>query len=110
MSTKIRKGDTVVVVTGRAEDKGKKGEVIKVLTEDKRIVIQGVNLRSKHQKQVQSQGRTINPGMVRFESSIDISNVMLVCPKCGKPTRVGKSEQSDKKSRICKKCNALIDE
>ncbi len=110
MSAKIRKGDTVVVITGRAEDKGKKGEVIKVLTEDSRVVIQGVNLRSKHQKQVQSQGRTINPGMVRFESSIDISNVMLVCPKCGKPTRVGKSEQDDKKSRICKKCNALIDD
>ena len=110
MSSKIRKGDTVVVVTGRAEDKGKKGEVIKVLTDDNRLVVQGVNMRSKHQKQVQSQGRTNNPGMVRFESYIDISNVMLVCPKCGKPTRVGKSEQGDKKSRICKKCNALIDE
>lgn len=110
MSTKIRKGDTVVIKTGRSEDKGKKGEVIKVLTEEKRVVVQGVNLRSKHQKQVQSQGRTINPGMVRFESSIDISNVMLICPKCGKPTRVGNSDQADKKSRICKKCNALIDE
>lgn len=110
MSTKIRKGDTVVIKTGRSEDKGKKGEVIKVLTEEKRVVVQGVNLRSKHQKQVQSQGRTINPGMVRFESSIDISNVMLICPKCGKPTRVGNSDQVDKKSRICKKCNALIDE
>lgn len=110
MSTKIRKGDTVIIITSREEDKGKKGEVIKVLTEDNRVVVQGVNLRSKHQKQVQSQGRTINPGMVRFESSIDISNVMLICPKCGKPTRVGKSDQGEKKSRICKKCNALIDE
>lgn len=110
MSTKIRKGDTVIIVTGREEDKDKKGEVIKVLTEENRVVVQGVNLRSKHQKQVQSQGRTINPGMVRFESSIDISNVMLVCPKCGKPTRVGKSDLGEKKSRICKKCNALIDE
>ena len=110
MGTKIRKGDNVVIVTGREEDKGKKGEVIKVLTEDKRVVVQGINMRSKHQKQVQSQGRTLNPGMVRFESSIDISNVMLVCPKCGKATRVGKTDQGDKKSRICKKCNALIDE
>jgi large subunit ribosomal protein L24 len=110
MGTKIRKGDNVIIITGREEDKGKKGEVIKVLTEDNRVVVHGVNMRSKHQKQVQSQGRTLNPGMVRFESSIDISNVMLVCPKCGQPTRVGNSVQGDKKSRICKKCNALIDE
>jgi large subunit ribosomal protein L24 len=110
MSLKIRKGDNVIVIAGRGEDKGKKGEVIKVITSDHRVVVQGVNMRSKHQKQVQSQGRTINPGMVRFESPVDISNVMLVCPKCGKPTRVGKSIQGEKSSRVCKKCNALIDE
>ena len=110
MSTKIRKGDTVEVITGRTEDKGKRGEVIKVFPEENRLVIQGVNLRSKHQKQVQSQGRTVSPGMVRFESSIDISNVMLVCPKCGKPSRLGVQIEGEKKSRICKKCNALIDE
>lgn len=110
MSTKIRKGDTVEVISGRSEDKGKRGEVIKVSPEDGRVVIQGVNLRSKHQKQVQSKGRTVSPGMVRFESSIDISNVMLVCPKCGKASRVGIQEDGEKKSRICKKCNALIDE
>ena len=106
----IKTGDTVEVISGRSEDKGKRGEVIKVLPEDSRVVIQGVNLRSKHQKQVQSQGRTVSPGMVRFESSIDISNVMLVCPKCGKASRVGIHEDGEKKSRICKKCSALIDE
>ena len=110
MSTKIRKGDTVEVITGRTEDKGKRGEVIKVFPEESRLVIQGVNLRSKHQKQVQSQGRTVSPGMVRFESSIDMSNVMLVCPKCGKASRLGVHIDGEIKSRVCKKCNALIDE
>jgi large subunit ribosomal protein L24 len=59
MNTKIRKGDTVEVITGRLDDKGKKGEVIRVMTEDNRVVVQGVNIRTKHQRQVQSQGRTI---------------------------------------------------
>jgi len=110
MNIKIRKGDTAEVISGRTEDKGKRGEVIKVLPEENRVVIQGVNLRTKHQKDVQSQGRTVSPGKVRFESSLHISNVMLVCPKCGKPSRVGVQIEGEKKSRICKKCNALIDE
>jgi large subunit ribosomal protein L24 len=100
MSTKIRKGDTVEVVSGRTEDKGKRGEVIKVDPDSSRVVIQGVNLRSKHQRQVQAKGRTVNPGIVRFESSIHISNVMLVCPKCGKPSRLGVQIEGEKKSRI----------
>lgn len=111
MNLKIHKGDTVEIISGRLEDKGKRGEVIRVLPKDSRVVIQGVNLRTKHQRQVQSQGRTISPGKVRFEAPIDISNVMLVCPKCSKPTRVGLSRSEDGKSlRICKKCEAVIDE
>jgi large subunit ribosomal protein L24 len=89
MRVKIRKGDTVEVISGRLEDKGKRGEVINVLLEDRRVVVQGVNIRTKHQKQVQTQaGRNINPGRIQFEGPIDISNVMLVCPKCGEPTRI----------------------
>ena len=84
MRVKIRKGDTVEIISGRLEDKGKRGEVINVLLEDRRVVVQGVNIRTKHQKQVQTQaGRNINPGRIQFEGPIDISNVMLVCPKCG---------------------------
>jgi large subunit ribosomal protein L24 len=79
---KIRKGDTVEVISGRWEDKGKRGEVIRVLPKDSRVVVQDVNMRKKHQSQVQTQGRTMNPGIIEFEGSIDISNVMLVCPKC----------------------------
>lgn len=111
MNLKIHKGDTVEVISGRLEDKGKRGEVIKVLPKTNRVVVQGVNLRTKHQRQVQSQGRTISPGKVRFESPIDISNVMLVCPKCGKTTRIAISRADDGHAlRICKKCQASIDE
>jgi large subunit ribosomal protein L24 len=112
MKTKIRKGDQVVVISGKAEDKGKRGEVIKVDPEKNTVVIQGINLHSKHQRQVQSQGRTITPGIVKFESPIDISNVMLICKKCNKPTRVALSREDDKTRRVCKNedCGAVIDD
>ncbi len=110
MKVKIRKGDTVEIITGRSEDKGKRGEVIRVLPEENRVVVQGVNVRTKHQRQVQSQGRTINPGRVRFEAPMHLSNVMLVCPKCGKPTRVGIQRDGETARRVCKHCQASIDE
>lgn len=109
MRVKIRKGDTVEIISGRLGDKGKRGEVIRVLPGDRRVVVQGVNLRKKHQRQVQTQGRTLNPGIVEFEGSIDISNVMLVCPKCDKPTRVSIQREPDKFMRVCKNCQAQID-
>jgi large subunit ribosomal protein L24 len=110
MRVKIRKGDTVEVISGRLEDKGKRGEVINVLLENRRIVVQGVNIRTKHQKQVQTQaGRNINPGRIQFEGPIDISNVMLVCPKCGETTRVAVQRDEDGVRRVCKNCQALID-
>ncbi len=110
MKVKIRKGDTVEIITGRSEDKGKRGEVIRVLPEENRVVVQGVNVRTKHQRQVQSQGRTINPGRVRFEAPLHLSNVMLVCPKCGKPTRVATQREGEMARRVCKRCQAIIDE
>jgi large subunit ribosomal protein L24 len=110
MRVKIRKGDTVEVISGRLEDKGKRGEVINVLLENRRVVVQGVNIRTKHQKQVQTQaGRNINPGRIQFEGPIDISNVMLVCPKCSEPTRVAVQRDEDGTRRVCKNCQALID-
>lgn len=109
MKFKIRKGDTVEIISGRLEDKGKRGEVIKVLPDEGRVVVQGVNLRKKHQRQIQTQGRNLRPGIIEFEGSIDISNVMLVCPKCGKPTRVGLQRQEDRSVRVCKQCDSIID-
>lgn len=109
MDVKIRKGDTVEVISGRFEDKGKRGEVIKVLPDDHRVVVQGVNIRKKHQKQVQTQGRTMNPGIIEFEGPIHISNVMLVCPKCSEATRVRVQRDSDTAVRVCKHCGAIVD-
>jgi large subunit ribosomal protein L24 len=110
MKTKIHKGDQVEVISGRLDDKGKRGEVIKVLPEENRVVVQGINVRTKHQRQVQSQGRTVNPGKVRFEAPVSISNVMVVCKKCNKPTRVELLREDDKTKRICKECKAIIDD
>jgi large subunit ribosomal protein L24 len=110
MKVKIRKGDTVEIISGRLEDKGKRGEVINVILDDRRVVVQGVNIRTKHQKQVQTQaGRNLNPGRIQFEGPIDISNVMLVCPKCGETTRVAVQRDEDGARRVCKNCQALID-
>ena len=110
MNIKIRKGDTVEVISGRLEDKGKRGEVINVFLDDRRVVVQGVNVRTKHQKQVQTAGgRNMNPGRVQLEGSIDISNVMLVCPKCKEPTRVSVQRNEDGAYRVCKNCQALVD-
>jgi len=110
MRVKIRKGDTVEVISGRLEDKGKRGEVINVLIDDRRVVVTGVNIRTKHKKQVQTQaGRNMNPGRIQFEGTVDISNVMLVCPKCGEPTRVGIQRDDAGAHRVCKNCESAID-
>jgi large subunit ribosomal protein L24 len=107
---KIRKGDTVQVISGRAQDKGQRGEVIKVLPKEGRVVVQGVNMRKKHQRQVQSQGRTLNPGIIEFEAPIHLSNVILVCPKCGQPARIGVHRDEDgTPHRVCKQCESEID-
>ena len=109
MRQKIRKGDTVEVITGKEIDKGKRGEVIKVLPRKGSLVIQKINLRKKHQRAVQTQGRQLNPGIIEFEAPLHISNVMLVCPNCGKPARVGLSRDEDGSYRVCKNCSKQID-
>jgi large subunit ribosomal protein L24 len=108
---KIKKGDTVEVISGTRGDKGKRGEVIKVLPKERRVVVQGVNMRKKHQRQVQTQGRrNIAPGIIEFEGPMHISNVMLVCPKCDEPTRVSVQREADgEPRRVCKNCQAIID-
>jgi large subunit ribosomal protein L24 len=107
---KIRKGDTVEIISGRLEDKGRRGEVITVMAEHRRVVVQGVNMRVKHKRQTQTQsGRQIKPGRIQFEAPIDISHVMLVCPKCGKPARVGIQRDDAGAHRVCKNCDQLVD-
>jgi large subunit ribosomal protein L24 len=109
VNVKIRKGDTVEVISGRFTDKGKRGEVIRVIPDEHRVVVSGLNIRKKHQRQVQSRGRTLKPGIIEFEAAMDISNVMLVCPKCDEPTRVGIQREDGVSKRVCKNCGALMD-
>ena len=109
MKMKIKKGDTIEVISGREIDKGRRGEVIRVMPKNDRVVVQGVNMRKKHQRQVQTQGRTISPGIIEFEGSIHVSNVMLVCPKCKEATRVAIHREEGTANRVCKHCEALID-
>jgi large subunit ribosomal protein L24 len=104
---KIRKGDNVEVISGK--DKGDRGEVIKVNPKTYEVVVQGVNIRKKHQRQMQTQGRTVNPGIIEYEGPIQLSNVMLVCSKCNKPTRIGLRREEGEVTRVCKKCGEEID-
>lgn len=101
----IKKGDTVLVTAGK--DAGKKGKVLRVIPDDQRVVIEGINRVKKHQKPSRAlpQG-----GILRIEAPIHASNVMLVCSRCNRPTRLGhKFLSSDEKVRICKKCGEVLD-
>lgn len=104
MAAKIKKGDTVVVLTGR--DKGKSGEVIQILPSDNKALVRGINMVRRHQKQTQTQ----EAGIVSKEAPIHLSNVALADPKDGKPTRVGFKVQDDgSKVRVARRSGDLID-
>ena len=104
MAAKIKKGDKVVVLAGR--DKGKEGEVTKVLPTDGRVIVQGANMVKRHTKATQN-----NPGgIVEKEATMDLSNVAHLDPKDGKPTRVGfKTLDDGKKVRFAKRSGEVID-
>lgn len=103
---KIKKGDTVMVMAG--ESKGVRGQVQRIDAKDNRVVVAGANVVKKHQKPVQAgRGRT-QTGIIEFEAAISLANVMLVCPKCNEPTRVGYRVEDAAKVRVCKKCGADI--
>ncbi|MCI0468618.1 MAG: 50S ribosomal protein L24 [Nitrospirae bacterium] len=102
---RIKKGDTAVVITGK--NTGKSGRVLSVAPTKERLILQGVNIVKKHAKPSKkySQG-----GIIEKEASIHISNVMLVCPKCGKAARMGNTiSDAGTKLRTCKKCKEAID-
>lgn len=100
---KIKKGDTVKVLSGN--DKGKAGEVLEVIPKTQRVIVKGVNIRKKHVKP-RKQGE--EGGIIPSEFSIHSSKVAVVCPKCGKATKIGYSVEKDEKVRVCKKCGAKI--
>ena len=107
MAAKIKKGDTVIVITGR--DKGKSGEVLEMHRDDDRVLVRGINIVKRHQRQSATQ----EGGIISKEAPIHLSNVALTDPKDGKPTRVGfkivgKGEER-KKVRVAKRSGVEID-
>ena len=99
----IRKDDKVVVLSGK--DKGKEGKVLVADPKALKVIVEGVNVATKHQKP-RKQGE--EGGIIKVETPIYVSKVQLVCPKCGKATRVGHKLADGKKVRVCKKCGAEI--
>ena len=98
----VKKGDQVVVLSGK--DKGKQGEVLRAMPAEGKVVVEGVAVVKKATRPnpANQQG-----GIVEQEAAIDVSNVMLICPSCGKPTRVGHAKDAEgHKVRVCKKCGA----
>ena len=100
---KIKKGDTVMVLSGN--DKGKKGEVLEIIPSTEKVIVKGVNIRKKH---VKARNANEQGGIVPMEFPIHSSKVNLVCPKCGKATKIGYSVEDGKKVRVCKKCGTKI--
>ena len=100
---RIKKGDNVQVLSGN--DKGKTGEVLEVMPKADKIVVKGVNIRKKHVK-ARRQGEESE--IISVECAIPTSKVNVVCPKCGKATKVGYSVEKEEKVRVCKKCGAKL--
>lgn len=100
---RIIKGDTVLIISGK--DRGKKGKVLKCFPKAGRILVEGVNLRKKHQKPKKSGEKG---QIIELSSPINISNVEILCSKCGKPTRIGFKVEGGKKYRVCNKCEQEI--
>jgi large subunit ribosomal protein L24 len=100
---KVKKGDKVVVITGR--DKGKQGEILKVLREENRVLVQGVNIVKRHQRQTQTE----QGGIISKEAPIHVSNVAHIDPKTQKPTRVGFKMDGDKKVRVARRSGEAIE-
>jgi len=96
---KIKKGDNVIVIAGK--EKGKKGKITAVDTKENRVFVEGVNVVTRARKPRSAQDKG---GLIKKEASIDASNVMLVCPSCGKPSKIGTKIVGGNKVRFCKKC------
>lgn len=102
---KIRKNDTVLVITGK--DKGKKGKVRFAYPKEQELLIEGVNFIKKHSR---AKGAARQAGIIDLEAPIHVSNVMLLCNKCNKPSRIGFAKLEDgRRVRICRSCREVID-
>ena len=101
---KVKKNDTVLVLTGK--DSGKTGKVLRAMPSDNRVVVEGVNVQKKHKRARSAQETS---GIVEQAGAIDASNVLVICPVCNKATRVAHAEVEGKKVRVCKKCGASLE-
>ncbi len=98
---KIKKGDKIKVMTGK--DKGREGKVERVYSKQNKILVSGVNLYKKH---IKKSDQAPQGGVVEVPRPLDIAKIALICPKCGKVTRVGYNNEKGKKLRVCKKCKS----
>ena len=101
---KIRKGDRVQVVAGN--DRGRTGRVLAVIPEKNRIIVENVNMITKHQRATQSLRQ---PGIIQREGTIHMSNVLPICPECDEPTRVGFTVVEGRKMRVCRQCGEIFE-
>ena len=104
MALNVKKGDTVLVIAGK--DKGKTGKVLVAMPADNSVVVAGVNMIAKHKKPRSANDKG---GIIKKEGKINASNVQIVCPTCGKATRIAHEIKGDQKIRACKKCGANLD-
>ena len=102
---KIKKGDLVIIQSGK--DKGKTGKVSRAIPEKNKIVVAGLNVHKKHSKPSRKNSRG---GIVDIHAPINVSNVLIICPRCSKTTRVSYKISEKSKMRICKKCNEVLDQ
>lgn len=101
---KIKKGDNVIVIAGK--DKGKKGKVLEASPKTEKIIVENINVVTKHKKPKSAQDKG---GIIKQTNPINSSNVMIICPACEKATRIAHKELNGKKVRVCKKCSASLD-
>jgi len=100
---KIKKGDTVLIITGK--DRGRKGKVLQVFPKEQKVIVEGINLRKKHMKPKKSGEKG---QIIEMPAPFSVSNLKLICPKCGKAVRIGYKKEGKRKYRICKKCDKEI--
>lgn len=100
---KLKKGDTIVVTTGK--DKGRKGNIERVYPKEERVLVPAVNMYKRHLKK---RDEKRPGGIIDFPRPLPVGNIALLCPKCGKPTRIGYVVAKGEKVRICKKCKQKI--
>jgi large subunit ribosomal protein L24 len=102
----IKKNDNVVVIAGR--DRGKRGRVLRVIPDKRRVIVEGVNFIKRHTRP--NPQKNIKGGIVEREAALSAANVQLVCPECSAPTRVGRKQLEDgRRVRFCRKCKGVVD-